>query len=86
VPAQCDRVEPQLIGRQIYQTLDDEDRLGPAGASIRGGRDSIGDGAAAAEIADRDAIDVRHQAEPFLQGHEGGGMPAEIAHIRAANG
>ena len=34
------------------------------------------DGAAAAEIADRDAIDARHQAEPLLQGDKGGGMPS----------
>ena len=84
--AQRDRVEPQLVGGQIDQPLDDKDRLGPAGAAIRGGRDGIGDGAAAAEIADRDAIDARHQAEPFLQGHEGGRMPTEIAEVRAADG
>ena len=38
------------------------------------------------KVADRDAVDVRHQAEPLLQGHEGGGVPTEIAQVRAANG
>src|SRR6202030_3349188 len=78
--------EPQLVGGQIDQPLDDEDRLGPTGASIRGGRDGIADGAATAEIADWDAIDARHQAEPLLQGDKGGGMPTEIAQVRAATG
>jgi hypothetical protein len=87
VPAsQRDRVEPQFVRRQIDQPLDDKDRLRSASAAIRGGRYSVGDGAAAAEVAPGDAIDIRHQAEPLLQGDEGCGVPTEIAKIRPADG
>jgi hypothetical protein len=53
--------------------------------SDRGGRDDVSDGAEASEIADRNAIDIRHPPEPLLQGHEGRGMPTEVAEVRAAN-
>ena len=84
-PAQRRRVEPEPVGRQIHQPLDDKDRLGPAGAAVGRGRNRVGDGAAPAKIADRDVVDVRHQAEALLQRPEGDGMPAEIAQIGAAN-
>ena len=84
--AQFGRVDAEPVGRQIDQPLDDEDRLGPAGAAIGRGRHGVGDGAAAAEMDGRDRVDVGHQADALLQWPERRRMPAEIAEVRAADG
>ena len=78
-------VEGQPIGGQINQSLDDENDLRPAGASVGRCWRRVREGAAATDEGNRDVVDGRQNPHSLLQGHEGGSVGAEIASANSAS-